>query len=111
VLHGPDNNWAVCEETTAQDMEMKFLDILPKDYSNMNYDDIRHVGMDSNSLPSWDKIIGLFSIADGEILRFILHTKLPLERLIRHELTSRGYDKNHRWCGFDKAAEIWLVDG
>lgn len=108
VLHGPDNNWAVCEEATAQEMEMEFLDILPKDYSKMNYDAIRHIRMDSDSLPFWDKTIGLFSIADGEILRFILHTKLPLERLIRHELAGRGYDKNHRWCGFHKANEIWL---
>ena len=108
VLHGPDNNWAVCEEVTAQEMEMEFLDILPKDYSEMNYDDIRHILIDSDSLPSWDKIIALFSIADGEILRYIIHTKIPLEKLIRHDLAGRGYDKNHSWCDFDKASDIWL---
>jgi hypothetical protein len=108
VLHRPDNNWAVCEEATAQEMEIEFLDILPKDYSEMTYDDIRHIRMDSDSLPSWDKIIGLFSIANGEILRFILQAKIPLERLIRHELAGRGYDENHRWIGFGKASDIWL---
>ena len=108
VIHGPDNNWAVLEEATAEEMEMPFLDILPKDYSNMSYDDIRHIRMDADLLPSWDKIIGLFSIADGEVLRFILHSKIPLERLIRYELAGRGYDKNHRWIGFDKASDVWL---
>jgi hypothetical protein len=33
---------------------------------------------------------------NGKLLRFLLHTKIPLEKLIRHELASRGYDKNHR---------------
>ena len=61
---------------------------------------IRHIRMDNDSLPSWDKIIGLFSIADGEILRYILHAKIPLEKLIRHELAERGYDENHRVARF-----------
>ncbi|WP_027879245.1 hypothetical protein [Mesoflavibacter zeaxanthinifaciens] len=109
VLHGPDNNWAVCEEATAQEMDMEFLNVLPKDYSEMSYDNIRHIRMDQDPLPHWDSIIGLFSVADGEILRYILYAKIPLEKLIRHELAGRGYDKNHRWVGFDKACEIWLI--
>lgn len=108
VIHGPDNNWAVLEEANAEEMEMSFLDILPKDYSEMTYDNIRHIKMEPDALPFWDAITGMFSIADGEILRFILHAKIPLEKLIRHELAGRGYDENHRWCGFDKASEIWL---
>lgn len=108
VLNGPDNNWAVCEEATAQEMDMEFLNVLPKDYSEMSYDDIRHIRMDQEPLPHWGSIIGLFSVADGEILRYILLAKIPLEKLVRHELASRGYDKDHRWCGFDKAREIWL---
>lgn len=108
VLHGPDNNWGVCIATTAQDMEMEFLDVLPKDYTDLSYDAIRHIRMDRDSLPFWDKIIGLFSTADGEILRYILHAKIPLEKFIRDELAGRGYDENHNWCGFDKAKEIWL---
>ena len=45
---------------------------------------------------------------DSEILRFILENKIPFDKIIRHELALRGYDKNHRWCGFDKVREIWL---
>jgi hypothetical protein len=48
------------------------------------------------------------STSDDEILRFILENKIPLDRIIRHELALRGYDKDHRWCGFDKARFIWL---
>lgn len=108
VINGPENNFAVCEEATTDEMQMKFLDILPKDYSKMSYDDIRHIKMGYDPLPFWETIMGMFSVADGEILRYILHSKLPLEKLIRHELASRGFDENHRWCGFEKADEIWL---
>ena len=51
VISGPENNWAVCEEATPQEMEMAFLDILPKNYTEMTYDEIRHIRMDNNPLP------------------------------------------------------------
>lgn len=110
VISGPDNNWAVLEKATSEEMEIPFLDILPKDMSNLSYDQIRLIRMDRDPLPHWEEITGIFSVMDGEILRFILHAKIPLEKLIRFELAGRGYDKNHRWCGFDKAQEIWLTN-
>ncbi|WP_146106971.1 hypothetical protein [Polaribacter porphyrae] len=87
---------------------MDFLDILPKDYSNMNYDNIRHIRMDKEPLPHWEEINGILSTMDGEILRFLIHSKIPIENLIRFELAGRGFDKNHRWIGFSKSFEIWL---
>ena len=108
IIHGPNNNWAVCEEATAQEMEVTFLDILPKDYSKMSYKDILQMRMDKEPLPHLEEINGMLSTMDGEMLRFILHSKIPLEKLIRFELAGRGYDENHRWCGFEKANEIWL---
>ena len=110
VIPHPNRMWAVCEEATANEIGTQFLDILPQDYSEMSYDDIRHIRMDKNVLFHWEHIIGMFSVADGEILRYILHAKIPLEKLIRHELAGRGYDENHRWCGFEKAQEIWLTN-
>lgn len=109
VIHGPDDDWAVVEEATAEDMGMEFLDVLPKDYSEMSYDHIRHIRMDENPLPHWEKLMGMFSTADGEILRYILSNNIPLERIVRHELASRGYNEDHRWVGFEKAQEIWLT--
>jgi hypothetical protein len=76
----------------------------------MTYDDIRHIKMQYDPLRHWEDLTGTFSVMDGELLRFVLHTKIPLEKLIRHELASRGYDENHRWIGFDKASEIWLKE-
>lgn len=108
VIPGPNNNWAVCEEATAKEMEMSFLDILPQDYSNISYDDIQQLRRDDDPAKPWEEINGLFSTTDGEILRYIIKMKIPLEKLIRYELASRGYDENHRFCGFDKAQEIWL---
>ncbi len=108
VIEHPNNKWAVLEVATAKEMEIPFLDIVPKDLSDMTYDHIRHIRMDNEPLPHWEEISGMLSVMDGEILRYILHAKISLEKLIRYELAGRGYDINHRWCGFDKAEEIWL---
>ena len=108
IINGPNNNFAVVEEATANEMEMTFLNILPKDYSAMDYDVIRHLRMDRDPLPHLEQINGMLSTMDGEILRFIIHSKIPLEKLIRFELGGRGFDENHRWCGFNKSYEIWL---
>jgi len=87
---------------------ISFLDILPKDYSNIGYTKLDTLAMDRNPLPHWEKTQGLFSVVDGEILRYVLAMEIPLEKFIRHELAKRGYDENHRWCGFDNARNIWL---
>ncbi len=81
---------------------------LPKDYSLMDYQHIESIRTVVNPLNHWEEIVGLFSGFNGEILRFILNHKLPLEKLIRYELAIRGYDENHLWVGFDKARKIWL---
>jgi len=108
VISHPNRMWAVLEEATSIEMKISFLDILPKDYAEMSFENIRHIRMDHDPLPHWEEIFGEFTTMDGEILRYILHAKIPLDKLIRHELASRGYDENHRWCGFKKAKEIWL---
>jgi len=108
IIHGPDDDWACIEKEISEEMEMPFLDLLPKDLSNISFDEIKKIRADELMSTHWDIIFGMFSITDGEILRFILHAKLPLEKFIRYELASRGFDKNHNWCGFDKAEKIWL---
>ncbi|PHS65767.1 MAG: hypothetical protein COB12_06760 [Flavobacterium sp.] len=104
------NQFAVLEHITACEMNVELLDVLPEDLSEITYDDVRHIRMDRDPLPHWGKITGMFSVMDGEILRYILESKIPLEKMIRFELAGRGFDKNHRWCGFEKAQEIWLTD-
>jgi len=108
VIDGTQSKFAVCEEATANEMGISFLDILPKDYVDIEYRKLDTLAMDRNPLPHWEKIQGLFSVADGEILRYLLALEIPLEKFIRHELAKRGYDENHRWCGFDNARDIWL---
>lgn len=108
VINGPHNNFAVCEEVTAREMEMNFLDILPENHSQLSYKKLDVIRQDPEPLPFWESIIGMISVIDGEILRFILEQKIPIDKIIRHELALRGFDKNHRWCGFDRAREIWL---
>lgn len=108
IIQGPDDDWACVEKEISEEMEIPFLDILPKYLSNITFDEIKKIRADESMSAHWDIIFGMFSLTDGEILRFILQAKLPLEKLIKYELASRGFDKNHNWCGFDKAEEIWL---
>lgn len=108
VLPHPKRMWAVCEEATANEMGISFLENIPTDYADMGYDAIRQLRMDGNPLPHLEEISGMLSTMDGEILRFILLSKIPIEKLIRFELGGRGYDENHRWVGFSKSFEIWL---
>lgn len=51
--------WAVLEEATAKEMKVEFLDILPKDFSKLSYDEIRHIRMDKDPLPHWENIFGM----------------------------------------------------
>ena len=88
--------------------EKSDFEIIPKHYCDMDYKHIKQIAMDDDPLNHWEEILGMFSVLHGEILRFILEAKIPLEKFIRWELASRGYDKNHQWCGFEKAKEIWL---
>lgn len=94
--------------TDHPSFEKRDFEPLPKDYKNMDYKYIQQIRMDDNPLPHLEEIAGMFSTANGEILHFILSAKIPLKRFIRYELASRGYDKNFKWVGFDKAQEIWL---
>lgn len=110
VIDGPDNNWCGCEQATADEFDKEFLIDLPENYADMDYRQIRHIRMDRNPLPHWEKIYGMLSVMDSEILHFMIHAEVPLDQLIRYELAIRGRDKNDRWCGFEKAEEIWLKE-
>ena len=81
---------------------------LPRNYSKMNYKHIRKIRVDDDPLPHWEEIAGMFSVAHGETLRFILNAKVPLKKFIHYELACRGYNENFEWVGFKKAEEIWL---
>lgn len=74
----------------------------------MKYSHIASIAKDEEPLEHWDAIGGMLSTQDGELLRFLIKYKIPLEKFIRFELASWGFDKNYKWCGFNKAAEIWL---
>jgi len=90
--------------------EKQYFEPLTSDYSDMSYDHIASIGMDKEPLKHWEEIRGMVSVVDGELLRFILAKNVPLEKLIRYELAARGYDKDHKWCGFEKAKKVWLTD-
>ena len=88
--------------------EGEYFKKLPKDYSNMTYNHIKHIAMDQNPLAHFEEIKGMFTVMHGEILRYILSYNIPLEKFIRNELANRGHDENHNWVGFKKAEDIWL---
>lgn len=94
--------------TDHPSFEPEEFEVLPKDHANLTYKEIQQFRMDENPLKHWEELAGAFSVMDGELLRYILHAKIPLGKLIRYELASRGFDENHQWCGFDTARDIWL---
>ena len=81
---------------------------IPKDYSQMSYEQIQMIRADSDPFNHWEEIMGLFSVTHGELLRFILMYNIPLDKIIRYEIAARGHDQNNQWVGFDKAQEIWF---
>ncbi len=91
-----------------ESFEDEEIEELPEGYTAMTYMDIQNIRSDVDQLTHWEEIAGIFSVMNGEILRFILLSDVPLDRFIRYELACRGHDKEHRWVGFDKAKEIWL---
>ncbi len=111
VVPSADKGYFVAPIGHSSFTESEFIDLdsVP-DYTEMSFNDIQLIRADEDPLWHWEELNGAFAIMDGELLRYILFAKIPLERLIRWELASRGHDKNHKWCGFDKAREIWLED-
>lgn len=107
AVQSVEGGWFVVEHGHPSFGEDDF-EPLPKDCSDMDYKHIRRIYMDIEPLEHWENIKGMFSVMDGETLRFILCSQIPLERFIRFELALRGYDKDHQWVGFEKSEKIWL---
>jgi hypothetical protein len=84
------------------------FEVLPDSYASMDYDQIAEIFADRNPLWFWAELQGMLSTTNGELLRFILAYNIPLEKLIRYSLSARGYDKDQKWVGFNKAKEVWL---
>jgi len=80
----------------------------PQNYSDMDYTRISTIHFDKNPLPHWEEIRAIFSSVHGETLRFLLSYEVPLEKLIRFALASRGCDMDGQWIGYEKAYEVWL---
>lgn len=89
-------------------MANEVFELLPENYTSLSYDRIAEIFADRNPLWFWEELKGMVQTSNGELLRFILAYEMPLEKLIRYELSSRGYNKEHKWVGFSKAKEIWL---
>lgn len=108
VFENPQGKWSVCEEATRIDLDQHFTESLPESYQNLSFDELDILLKENHLLLHWEQIRGMISVMDGEILRYILATKIPLDKLIRIELANRGFDTDNLWCGFEKAKEIWL---
>ena len=86
----------------------ELFESLPDNYTPLDYNRIAEIFADRNPLWFWEELKGMFQTANGELLRFILNHHIPLEKLIRYELSARGYDNQTNWVGFNKAKNIWL---
>ncbi|WP_299217011.1 hypothetical protein [uncultured Dokdonia sp.] len=107
VVRGTDHNYVVIPKDYPT-VDGQAFEVLPDSYATLDYERIADIFADHNPLWFWEELKGMFSTANGELLRFILAYDVPLDKLIRYSLSTRGYDKDQRWVGFDKAKEIWL---
>lgn len=111
VYDGPADNYAVSDLLTAQEMELdNHFYPLPDSYKNLSYERLEAIAKESYILEHWENLLGKFSVMEAELLRFILLYKVPVEKLIRHQLANRGFDQNNQWVGFDASKEIWQND-
>ena len=108
VVQLPNNKFSV-ELITSQNKAQSIHTFATKDaYQKIPYPKIMELKKQQDPLAHWEEILGLFSTANGYLLRFIIYYQIPLERFIRAELASRGYDMNYNWVGFEKAKQHWF---
>jgi len=109
IIKTQHGNLKVIHHSLVQsDQNLSKTRAFTKSYRRMKYAHIAEISKDSEPLAHWEAIRGMVATQDGELLRFIIKHKIPLEKFIRYELASRGFDEDHQWCGFEKAAKIWL---
>ena len=110
VITGPNGEPVVVSDDVFESFrEDGYSHPLHGDYLDLSYEQLDVIAKDDEPLEHWAELRGAFSTMDGELLRYILEKKIPLDRLIRHELASRGHDKECKWIGFEKAKELWLI--
>ena len=108
VYDGPEDNFAVSDLQTAVEMEMdSHFYSLPDSYFNLSHERLDAIAKDTDMLQHWEELLGKFSVMEGELLRFIIRFQIPVEKLICHELSSRGFDQNNQWVGFEASKKIW----
>lgn len=107
VINIPESNYLVIPTKSLTKRNLA-LTGKPHDYFDMSFNDLKKMKSDIDPLWHWEEIIGMFSVADGEILRFLLRYRVPIQKIIALELANRGYDENNHWVGFEKAEGIWL---
>lgn len=116
--HG--NLFSIIDETgpdflvVSQDMRENFdnpsVMAFDPHYEGLDSTVVEIIRNDPSPLEHWSEILDMFISMDGDILRFIISHKIPLEKFIRHELGSRGCDDNGAWVGVEKSKKIWTQE-
>ncbi len=76
-------------------------------YADIDFEHIKSIRTDMDPLKHWEELTRAIATLDGELLRFILAERIPIKRLIKYELGSRGYDDKGQWIGFEKSETFW----
>lgn len=111
VYQDSNNDYIVSDLKTVKEMESTpYCYPLVESYTDLSYERLNSLIKDEKMLKHWEELLGKFSVMEGELLRFIIQYQIPVDKIIRHELGTRGFDQNQQWVGFEESREIWLND-
>ncbi len=107
IIDGPSGEFTVVSHDILEDFENP--SVIPHDdhYEGIDPEVAHYIRHDPEPMDHWQEIIDMISMMDGDILRFILYTDLPLNTFIKEELAGRGYDDRGNWIGFEQSKALW----
>lgn len=107
IMDGPNDVFSVVSRDVLEDFENP--SVIPHDnhYEGMDPEVAHYIRHHPQPMEHWQEIIDMISSMDGDILRFILYTDIPLNTLIKEELAGRGYDNLGIWIGFEQSKALW----
>lgn len=107
VIQIDQEEYRIIDKVDAKEAELNFTEHLPDNYEMLTFDQIELI-RESNVLPHFENLKEFTSNLDIELLMFLTLKNFPMEKWLRYELASRGYDENLIYIGDRQARKKWI---